>query len=54
MVTKFGRQLIEILLRAFYLIGWVAGSVIVAGATIVAAVRLGWSDVRKRGEHGAG
>ena len=54
MLRTAGRLLLGVFLRFFYLIGWSAGAVIVAGATVLGAVRLGWSDVRKRGEHDAG
>lgn len=54
MLRTFGRRLLELLLRFFYLLGWLVGAVVVAGATVGAAVRLGWSDVRKRGQHDAG
>lgn len=40
-------------LTPFYVAGWLAGLVAVASVTMLTAVRLGWSDARKRGTHGA-
>lgn len=54
MVRAAGRLALGAILGIFYVIGWFSGAVVVALVTVGAAVRLGWSDVRKRGgEHGA-
>lgn len=47
-----GRLLALCILAFFYLAGVVAGVVTVAAVAIAAAVRLGWTDARKRGRHG--
>ena len=54
MASRIGRLAISALLAIFYAAGFVAACVAVAALTVVAAVRLGWSDVRtpKRGSHG--
>lgn len=53
MMRAAGRLTLGAILAVFYVIGWSAGAVVVSLFTIGAAVRLGWSDVRKRGKHGA-
>lgn len=47
-----GRVFLASLLAVFYSLGVVAAAVVVAAVTVVGAVRLGWSDVRKRA-HGS-
>lgn len=47
-----GRRFVAVLLWFFYVLGVVAAAVVVTALTIGGAVRLGWSDVRKRA-HGA-
>jgi hypothetical protein len=53
MLRKLGSRLLAAVLWVFYLVGFLAGAVIVAAVTVGGAVRLGWSDVKRRGEHGA-
>lgn len=48
---KFGSW---ICLAPAYALGWSAGSVVMLGATAWAAMVLGWSDARKRGDRGVG
>lgn len=50
---KAGRVLIDLPLVVLYAFGWLAGALVVVALTIGTAVRLGWSDARKRGQHGA-
>lgn len=50
---KAGRVLIDLPLAVLYAAGWLAGALIVVALTIGTAVRLGWSDARKRGQYGA-
>lgn len=50
---KAVRLLAALPLGLLYALGWLAGAVVVVALTVTAAVRLGWSDARKRGEHGA-
>ncbi len=49
---RAARLLTLCILAIFYLMGVVAGAVTVAAVAIAAAVRLGWTDTRKRGRHG--
>jgi hypothetical protein len=50
---RAGRIAVGIPLATLYTIGIMAAAVAIACVTCVAAVRLGWSDMRKRAEHGA-
>lgn len=45
--------LVGIPLAVLYVVGAAAAVVVVVVVTCGAAVRLGWSDVRKRAEHGS-
>lgn len=47
-VRGAGRLTALALVAMFYVIGVLAASVVVAGLTVTGAVRLGWSDTRKR------
>lgn len=51
-VRSVGRVLAVVVLAVFYAVGAVGGAVTVAVSTCAAAVRLGWTDTRKRGKHG--
>ena len=52
-VMVVARLLASAVLGSLYVLGWLAGGMVVLALTVTAAVRLGWSDARKRGEHGA-
>jgi len=47
-----GRLLVVGILFVLYALGWLAGGIVVMCTGSAAAVRLGWSDVRKAGTHG--
>jgi hypothetical protein len=47
-----GRLLINWFLIVLYSVGFFAGGIVTVCAGSAAAVRLGWSDVRKRGTRG--
>jgi len=43
-----GRLTVLVLVASFYVMGAAAAAVVVAALTVSGAVRLGWSDTRKR------
>lgn len=49
---RAGRLAVGIPLAVLYVLGVTAATVAIICVTCVAAVRLGWSDTRKRAEHG--
>ena len=49
---RVGRLAAAVPLAVLYVIGVLAAVVVLAGVTCAAAVRLGWSDIRKRAPHG--
>ena len=50
---RVGRLAAAVFLAVLYVIGVLAAVAVLAGVTCAAAVRLGWSDIRKRASHGA-
>jgi len=47
-----GRLVVTACLVVLYSLGYFVGSLTIIGSGSWAAVRLGWSDVRKQGTHG--
>lgn len=45
--VRVGAFLLATLVAPFYVVGWLAGKVLLNLAFIAAAVRVGWSDARK-------
>ena len=50
MLSRFGRLSATVLLAVFYVMGVAAAVGVVVALSIIGAVRLGWTDVRKRAD----